>query len=309
MFIYLLAALLIVLLVAFYRFRRWIIYLVQQRRRERMFALTEPKHRLDPSVWSGEGVAISWLGHATLLINLHGKRILTDPVFSARIGIRLPGGLTFGPRRLVGCPLPPSELPPLDLILQSHAHMDHLDIPSWKQLRPGPAVVMAANNARYIRGLGFSPVHELRWGDTMEVAGVRVTALEVKHWGHRYPWSRDHGYNAYLLERNGHTVLFGGDTAYSESFRIACAGRRINIAILPIGGYFPYIHMHASPEQAWKMFRDIGAEFLVPIHHQTFILSYELPDEPMQRLLAAAGDEADRIVIREVGQSFVLTGK
>jgi L-ascorbate metabolism protein UlaG (beta-lactamase superfamily) len=289
-----------------FRVRGWVYYLIRQRRRDRKFPLTEPRHRPKPSEWRDDAVTISWLGHATLLINFFGKYILTDPVFSDRVGLRLPGGSSLGPRRLVRSPLAAAELPPLDLILQSHAHMDHLDLQSWKQLRRGPAVVMAPNNARYIRGLGFAPVTELRWGDTLAVAGIKVTAIEVKHWGHRFPWSRDHGYNAYLLERNGHAILFGGDTAYTDSLRRACEGRRIDVAILPIGGYFPYIHMHASPEQAWKMFRDLGAGFLAPVHHQTFILSYEPPPEPLQRLLAAAGDDAGRVVIREVGESFAL---
>jgi L-ascorbate metabolism protein UlaG (beta-lactamase superfamily) len=187
--------------------------------------------------------------------------------------------------------------------------MDHLDVRSWKQLRAGPAVVMARNNARYIRNFGFAPVHELSWGEMIGVAGMRVTAIEVRHWGHRFPWSRDHGYNAYLVEKDERAILFGGDTANTDALRVACAGHRIDVAILPIGGYFPYITMHASPEHTWKMFRDIQADFLIPIHHQTFILSYEPPDEPLRRLLAVAGNEADRIVIREVGESFVLPAR
>jgi len=302
---WLLGLLAVALLGLLFRVRGWIYYLVRQRRRDRQFPLTEPRHRPKPSEWRDDAVTVAWLGHATLLINFYGKYVLTDPVFSERVGIRLPGG-ALGPRRLVRSPLAAAELPALDLILQSHAHMDHLDIRSWKQLRPGPAVVMAPNNARYIRGLGFAPVTELRWGETLEVGGVKVTAVEVKHWGQRVPWSRGLGYNAYLLERNGHTILFGGDTAYTDSLRRACEGRRIDVAILPIGGYFPYIHMHASPEQAWNMFRGLGAGFLIPIHHQTFILSYEPPQEPLQRLLAAAGDESDRVVIREIGETFVL---
>ena len=300
---------LLLLLILLYPFQGWITWLVHQRRREGRFEVTTPRHRPKPAEWRDDRVTISWLGHATLLINFYGRRILTDPVFGESIGIHLPGRVTFGPRRLVRCALTPDELPPLDLVLQSHAHMDHLDLRSWKQLRKGPAVVMAPDNARYIRGLGFAPITELRWGETTEINGVRVTAVEVKHWGQRIPWGRSHGYNAYLLERNGRTILFGGDTAYTDSFRQVCDNRRIDVAILPIGGYAPYIRVHASPEQSWKMFRDMKADFLIPIHHQTFILSYEPPDEPLRRLVAAAGDEIDRIVLREVGETFVLPGR
>jgi L-ascorbate metabolism protein UlaG (beta-lactamase superfamily) len=296
----------LVLLILLYPFQGWIAWLVHQRGREGKFRVTVPRYRPMPAEWRDDQGTISWLGHATVLINFYGKRILTDPVFGESVGLHLPGRISFGPRRLVRCALTSDELPPLGLVVQSHAHMDHLDIRSWKQLRQRPAVVMAPDNARYIRGLGFSPIKELRWGETAEINRIRVTAVEVKHWGQRIPWGRSPGYNAYLLECNGRAILFGGDTAYTDSFHRVCDGRRIDIAILPIGGYTPYIRVHASPEQTWKMFRDMKADFLIPIHHQTFILSYEPPDEPMRRLLTAADDQANRIVLREVGETFVL---
>ena len=290
----------VVVAAALYPLQGWISYFVQQRRRERRYALTSARLRPTPEQWRDDQITISWLGHATLLINFYGKHILTDPVFGESVGVHLPLGISFGPRRLVRCALTPEELPALDLIVQSHAHMDHLDTRSWRQLKPGPAVIMAEKNGRYVRRFGFAPVTELNWNESTEAAGIQVTALEVKHWGERVPWSRDHGYNAYLLERNGARILFGGDTAYTKTF----AGLKVDVAILPIGGYQPFIRSHASPEQAWQMFVESGAEFLIPIHHQTFILSYEPPDEPLERLLAAAGKEADRIVIRNVGETF-----
>jgi L-ascorbate metabolism protein UlaG (beta-lactamase superfamily) len=298
----------LLLVVVLYPLWGGVRYMVRQRRREGKFTTGHLRHKPAPQQWRDDQTTIAWLGHATLLINLRGKTILTDPVFGASVGIHLPFGMNLGPRRLIHCALRPDELPPLDLIVQSHAHMDHLDVRSWRKLRSGPAVVMATRNERYIRKFGFAPVTELRWGQSINAADVTVSALEVRHWGERYPWSRGLGYNGYLLERGGTTILFGGDTAYTDSLRQACAGRKIHIAILPIGGYRPFIRMHASPEQAWQMFCDLGADYLVPIHHQTFILSYEPPEEPLQRLLAAAGDRADRIVIREIGETFILRG-
>lgn len=289
-----------------YPFWGWVSYVMRQRRREGRFVTVHPRHEPAPHQWRRDQTTIAWLGHATLLINLHGKTILTDPVFSSSVGIHLPFGMNLGPRRLIQCALEPDELPPLDLIVQSHAHMDHLDVRSWRQLRRGPAVVMATRNQRYIRRFGFAPVTELHWGQSIHAADVTVSAMEVRHWGERYPWSRGLGYNAYLLERHGMTILFGGDTAYTDLLRRACSGRKIHVAVLPIGGYRPYIRMHASPEQTWQMFCELGADYLVPIHHQTFILSHEPPEEPLKRLLAAAGDRADRIVIREVGETFVV---
>ena len=285
---------------------RLIWCLRRQLRRGRGFAVTNPVARPEPQTWRADQTTVAWLGHATLLINLRGKQILTDPVFSETVGLHLPWGTKIGPRRLVRCPLEPEQLPPLDLIVQSHAHMDHLDLASWKRLPRGPTVVMAARNQRYLRRLGWGPVTELHWGESTVAAGVQTTAVEVNHWGERYPWSRGHGYNAYLLEHQGASLLFGGDTAYTQSFRRACAGRKIHVAVLPIGGYHPYIRAHASPEQAWQMFLEIEADYLVPIHHQTFVLSNEPPTEPLARLLAVAGRAADRIVIRNVGETFVV---
>jgi L-ascorbate metabolism protein UlaG (beta-lactamase superfamily) len=288
----------VVLLIALYPFQGSITWMIHQRRRERRYAIVTPQ-RPAPETWRHDRVTISWLGHATLLINFSGKWILSDPVFGDSVGLHLPFGVSFGPRRLVRCALRPEELPALDLVVQSHAHMDHLDLRSYRQLKPA-AVVTAPGTARYVRR--FAPVTELAWRETTEIAGIRVTAVEVKHWGERLPWSKNHGYNAYLLERNGVSILFGGDTAYTDTF----AGLKPNVAVLPIGGYQPYIRAHASPEQTWQMFLDSGADSLIPIHHQTFILSYEPPDEPLQRLLAAAGRDADRIVIRTVGETFEL---
>src|SRR5579859_2913485 len=230
----------LLLVIVSYPFWGWVSYVVRQRKREGKLATAHPRHRPTPQQWREDQTTIAWLGHATLLINLHGKTILTDPVFSPSVGIHLPFGMNLGPRRLVHSALRPDELPPLDLIVQSHAHMDHLDVRSWRQLRRGPAVVMAARNERYIHRFAFAPVTELHWGQSVEVADVLVSALKVRHWGQRYPWSRGLGYNAYLLERDGTTILFGGDTAYTDSLRQACAGRKIHVAVLPIGGYRPY---------------------------------------------------------------------
>ena len=117
---------------------------------------------------------------------------------------------------------------------------------------------------------------------------------------------RHRGYGGYLLRRKGRTVLFAGDTAYTDRLAEIGARHRIDLAILPIGAYDPWISNHASPEEAWRMFSDMGASYLLPIHHATFRLSREPIDEPVQRLVAAAGSERGRIALTEVGESWVL---
>jgi L-ascorbate metabolism protein UlaG (beta-lactamase superfamily) len=117
---------------------------------------------------------------------------------------------------------------------------------------------------------------------------------------------RHRGWGGYLLRKDGRTVLFGGDTAYTDMLSRHGRGAPIDLAILPIGAYDPWVTSHASPEEAWRMFLALGAKYLLPIHHSTFRLSREPMDEPIRRLLAAAGDERHRIVITEVGQTWSL---
>jgi L-ascorbate metabolism protein UlaG (beta-lactamase superfamily) len=117
---------------------------------------------------------------------------------------------------------------------------------------------------------------------------------------------RHRGWGGYLLHKRGLTVLFGGDTAYTDALDHLGRRARIDLAILPIGAYDPWISNHASPEEAWRMFQRLGATYFLPIHHSTFRLSREPLDEPMRRLLAIAGPEQWRVVISEVGETWTL---
>ncbi len=128
--------------------------------------------------------------------------------------------------------------------------------------------------------------------------GLRVTAQPVIHWGARTFHDRHRGYNAYLIEGNGRRVLYGGDTAFHDGFRRLPG---VDLAIMGIGAYDPYVAAHATPEQAWSMADHCRADHIIPMHHGTFQLSHEPVNEPMERMLAAAGRDTDRVVIREIG--------
>jgi L-ascorbate metabolism protein UlaG (beta-lactamase superfamily) len=273
-----------------------------------------PQHTPDPRAWNDDEITVAWIGHATVLINFLGTKIITDPVLGERIGLDISGLFTLGPRRLVLPALTYDELPPIDLILLSHAHMDHLDTPTLRKFHRTIPVVIAKNTLDVVEDLGFEQVYELDWGEWAEAAGVRVEALEVTHFGWRYPWEKDRSkgfhegrsYNAYRLTRNGRSVLFGGDTAYHERFRsLKDRGPAIDLAILPIGAYDPWIHAHANPEQALAMADHMGAHHILPIHWGTFIQSEEPTGEPIDRLRKAAGDRGDRIVLDAIGKSWV----
>lgn len=258
-------------------------------------------HRPDPAEWRDDRITVSWLGHATVLANFLGAWFLTDPALEARIGIGR-GLAKFGPRRLVAPALRPRELPPIDLLLLSHAHMDHTDLGTLRFLSRDVPVIVQPGNADLVRR--FRHVSELGWGKRIEIAGFEIESVEVKHWGARLITDRHRGYGGYLLRRGGRAVLFAGDTAYTDA--LTPVGRRvpIDLAILPIGAYDPWIANHASPEQAWQMAQGIRARHLLPIHHGTFRLSREPVGEPIERLVAAAGREAHRVALTEIGQTF-----
>jgi L-ascorbate metabolism protein UlaG (beta-lactamase superfamily) len=266
-------------------------------------------HRPDLSRWAEHELAAAWLGHATVLLRIGGKTVITDPVLSSRVGLGL-GLMTGGPRRMVAAALSVRQLPPLDLILLSHAHFDHLDRPTLVRMDRSVPVVAAHATADLVADLGFKHVTELRWGDSTVAAGLTVTAVPVKHWGARTFYDQHRGYNAYRIDapatgdRPGRRVLYGGDTAFHTGF--AAAGP-VDLAILGIGAYDPYVAAHATPEQALAMADQVQAAHVLPMHHSTFRLSYEPTHDPIRRLLAAAGPEgAGRVVIREVGQQWAI---
>jgi L-ascorbate metabolism protein UlaG (beta-lactamase superfamily) len=256
--------------------------------------------------WSGQGVHAAWIGHSTVLIRVDGFTILTDPVFSARIGIGI-GPFTIGMKRLIQPAVNLAKLPVPDLILLSHAHMDHLDRPSLRRLENhATTVVTAQGTSDLLRVKRYRSVHELRWDGTCQVGPAKVRAFEVKHWGARTRTDVHRGYNGYLIEAGRYRIVFGGDTAYTDAFRRIRSSKPVDLAIMPIGAYDPWIHAHCNPEQALAMANHAGAEFVLPVHHQTFKLSNEPYREPIERLLRASGSAGDRIAIREIGDEFHL---
>jgi L-ascorbate metabolism protein UlaG (beta-lactamase superfamily) len=270
-------------------------------------ASVAPAHSpLNPASWPDGDLTIASLGHATLLMNYFGVRVISDPTLFDRIGLALDSIVTFGPRRYVAPPLKAAALGPIDVILVTHAHMDHLDLPSLEALPKSATVIACAKCAALIRPLGFNDVRELKWGESTTVKGLTVTAMAARHWGRRWPpFGADYGFNSYVLDRGGHRMLLACDSAYTDAFA-ALASRPPAVAAFSIGAYDPWIHNHADPEQVWTMFRQSGARYLVPIHWGTFRLSKEPMDEPLRRLLKDAGDNSGAIVLRQIGSSWTM---
>ena len=263
-----------------------------------------PPFSPDPKKWSDSGLYAAWLGHATVLLKIDGFTILTDPIFSRRAGIDL-GLTTLGPKRLVAPALSPSQLPKIDLVLLSHAHMDHFDLPSLRRLESrGTQVITPARTADLLRAQRYARVRELGWGGRISAGPLQVRAFEVNHWGARMRTDSYRGFNGYAIESGRYRVIFGGDTANTSLFRAVRGAKPYHLAIMPVGAYNPWIHYHCTPEQAWQMANDAGAEFVLPVHHQTFPLSREPYLEPIERTLAAAGNHPDRVAVHRIGQEF-----
>jgi len=292
------------------RVRRWLGHLFREWTTESWRPIAPAFAKPNPATWSNTQVTLAWIGHATVLINFFGIKILTDPALFPRIGIRLPG-FTIGPKRLTAPALQFQELPQIDLILLSHAHFDHFDLRTLRCFDENTTVITARATSDLLKHTRFRDITELGWGErnskTTAAGEVNISAFEVNHWGARKQRDTYRSYNGYLLEQNGRRIIFTGDTAMTDSFAELRQQGQIDLAIMPIGAYNPWIRAHCTPEQAVEMANAAGAHFIVPIHHQTFRLSFEPFREPIERFEAALRKTPERIALREIGETFVLT--
>ena len=198
---------------------------------------------------------LTWLGHATVLVELDGVAVLTDPVLRSRVAHL---------RRHAATPQPPSRV---DAILVSHAHRDHLDLPSLRLLDPRAPVVVPAGGARVLRRSG-RVVHELAPGQTLAFGAVRVTAVPAIHDGRRSPLSRPAPAVGYLIEASL-SVYFAGDT---ERFDRMADLSDVDVALLPIWGWGPTLGPgHMDPDEAARAAAALRPRLVVPIHWGTFL--------------------------------------
>lgn len=248
-----------------------------------------------------DDLAATFVGHATVLLQWKGLNILTDPNFAPRVIV---------PKRLVAPGIPIHQLPPLDLVVVSHAHFDHLVKPSLRQLAKDVPIVVPTGLAELITPLGFRRVYELNWWEVYEGDGFKVVHVPANHWGRRTPHDRDRGYGGFVIERQGHHVYFAGDTAYFKGFLEIGRAFPIDLALIPIGAYRPpsFRQVHCNPQDALQAFEDMQGRYMVPIHWGTFRLSYEPIHEPTAWLARLSADHGfnGRVQILQHGQTFVL---
>lgn len=243
----------------------------------------------------------AWLGHGSVLLRQGGMTMLVDPVLSHRIGPRI-GGKTVGPARLNAAPAGADKLPRPDLILISHAHYDHLDVPTLEQLAHAETTVITSRRTRKLIPRGFGRVIEMGWDEEVEIGGTKIAALRPEHWGGRTAVDVARGCNSYLIESDDRRTLAPGDTALTSEFDTLGG---VDLAVFGIGAYEPSEHHHATPEQVWRMFTAMSGAMLLPVHHSTFEISAEHVDEPMQRLLAAAGERVGQVAAVNPGELWI----
>jgi N-acyl-phosphatidylethanolamine-hydrolysing phospholipase D len=256
---------------------------------------------------NGTHPTVTWIGHATTLVQLDGSNILTDPIWSDR-----PSPVPFaGPRRLVPPGLRFEDLPPVHAAVISHDHYDHLDLPTVRRLarEHGTRFFVPLRVGAWLRERGVENVVELDWWESADFRGLTFTCTPAQHSSGR--WLHDQYrrlWASWVVGGETKRLFFGGDTGYDDHMKEI--GRRlgpIDLAILPIGGYKQYATghpNHVNPEEALRLFQDVGGRLMLPMHWGTFDRNRESFREPPDRLLAAAAAQGleERVLMLTPGQ-------
>lgn len=279
--------------------------------------MIEPSSRPNLNRWKDDEINIAWIGHATVLINFFGKYILTDPVFFEAVGVYIEGYI-LGPRRASLPALMLEDIPKPDIVLLSHAHMDHMDYKTLKALTekyPGELdCIVAYNTKDVVEDLKWKSLQEVDWDERVSLNGINFKGIEVQHFGWRYPGEKERStgnfedgrsFNGFIMERFGKKILFGGDTTFTDKFK-KHRDENVDIAIMPIGAYKPWRKYHCTPEEALVMAEyHLGAKHFIPIHTKTFD-SGEMIFEPLNWLAKTSKNYDINVGIWDIGETFTL---
>ena len=244
---------------------------------------------------------ITWIGHASFLIQTRGKNILIDPNWAKWLKIvkrvKVPG-------------LKIHELPEIDLVLVTHAHFDHLDRKTLREIAEDQPVIVPFEVGNLVHDLGFRSVHELDYWQSYQHGPVKITLTPAHHWGARMLHDSHRGFGGFVIEVGGRCIYHCGDTAYFDGFKEIGKRFPIDVALMPIGAYDPPSgrDVHMNPEEALLAFQDLGAKKMVPMHYGSFRLSFEPLSEPPDRLMACARSHniEHKICIMTEGQPLVF---
>jgi L-ascorbate metabolism protein UlaG (beta-lactamase superfamily) len=258
---------------------------------------------------SDNDVSILWVGHATMLIQIHDKIIITDPVFSNTVGLLA--------KRSVEPGLDPSTITRLNVVLISHLHFDHFSYGSLDMLPKQATLIIPPGGAEYTPEFGFAKTREARTWETIEEDSLRITPVPAQHFGGRYGfdvlWGPPRPFTGYVIEYKGTSIYFAGDTGYNPDFFKEIGQRsHIDVALLPIAPVEPRAFMkrvHTDPAEALQAFEDLGAKIMIPMHHDTFFQGLEpevgYAKKLMQTLIEERGLQ-DRVKLLVVGEQIIL---
>ena len=255
------------------------------------------------------GLRATWLGHSTVLLEIDGVRVLTDPVF----GERASPLKHAGPRRFPPAPAGIADLPPLDVVVLSHDHYDHLCSASVVELaRRGVPIVTALGVGARLEGLGIPAdlITELDWGEHHEVHGLRVTATPAQHFSGRGFGDRNRTlWASWVLRTDRHRVFFSGDTGLCDDFRaIGAEHGPFDLTMLEIGAFHEkWGDIHLGPKNALTVFDMLGGGTLLPVHWGTFDLGLHSWNDPGEELLALAAAHGGRTLMPRLGEVFEPT--
>ncbi len=248
---------------------------------------------------------VIWLGHSSFFIQLGGKRILIDPVLSGS-----GGPISLSTRAFPGSDvLSPDDLPPIDLLLISHDHWDHLDFRTLKALLPRIAsVVCGMGTGAHLRRWGFEPsrIHEGDWGQTFAFGQLTVQLTEARHYSGRGFTTHKALWCGFILETPERKLFFSGDSGYGPHFsRIGAEQGPFDLALLECGQYdrrWPFIHM--KPEETAQAAEDLKARVLFPAHNGKFCIAYHGWREPLERVNAASKGRPYQLAMPRIGEAF-----
>jgi L-ascorbate metabolism protein UlaG (beta-lactamase superfamily) len=244
---------------------------------------------------------VTWLGHAGFLLHIGGKNILVDPLWA----------LWLGPLKRFSHPsLAARDLPYIDLVLITHAHFDHLHLPSLRTIAAGQPIIVPQGVGNVVKSCAFSRIIEMDYWQSLRIAGLDITFTPTKHWGARFIHDTYRKFGGYLISDRHHTVFHCGDSSMFDGFQEIAKRSPIDVALMPIGAYQPPSGrpVHMNPEEALAAFDMLGAKQMVPMHYGSYPISGEPLHEPEARLREATRllSVKGRVHILAEGQSGVF---